>query len=120
MATTAVTLTLDEVQEGMELEADVMDGVERVLVRAGVAITERHLRIFRMCGIQDIRVRRDGTEEASAPDPDDALARARADAEVRPRFRRADLLHAPTAAIFATCVERRAHRAQWAAGAHDA
>lgn len=120
MATLSVALPLDEVVEGMELDADVLDGVGRALVRAGVPITEKHLRIFRMCGIQDVRVRREVTEEEAAPDPEVLKARAEAEAVQRPRFHRTDLDHAAMAALFAACVERAVKRARWGGSATHA
>ena len=120
MATLAVALPLDEVIEGMEVDADVLDGVGRVLVRAGTPITEKHLRIFRMCGIQDVRVRREVTEEEAAPDLELMRAREEAEALLLPRFHRTDLEHSAVAALFAACVERAVKRARWGGNATHA
>lgn len=116
MAIVTVVLPLDDVVEGMELDADVVDGVGRPLVKAGVAVTEKHLRIFSMCGIRDLRVRREVPDEEVAPDPALLAARAEAEEALRPRFRVAGLEYAPMQAIFTACVDRHVKRARWTGG----
>jgi hypothetical protein len=50
-------LNLDTVEPGMVLAADVKDRTGRVLLAAGVTITEKHLRIFKMWGVTEADVR---------------------------------------------------------------
>lgn len=116
MAIVAVPLAVDDLVEGMELDADVFDGVGRVLVKAGAVVGEKHLRIFRMCGVDEVRVRREVPDESLRPDPELLRQRAEAEEHLRPRFRRHDLAHPASAALFAGCVERLVKRSKWTGG----
>jgi hypothetical protein len=120
MAIVTIVLPLDEIVEGMELDADVMDGVGRALVRAGVIVTEKHLRIFHMCGIQELRVRRQGPDDAPEPSAEVLAARQEADDLMRPRFRRTHLTHPAVAALFSECVARAVDRSRWSGASTDA
>ncbi len=113
MAIVALALPTDDLVEGMELDADVVDGVGRTLVKAGVVLGEKHLRIFRMCGIDEVRVRREVPDESLRPDPETLRARTEAEERLRPRFKRHDLAHPAAAALFGACVERAVKRARW-------
>jgi len=113
MAMITIVLPLEEIVEGMELDADVMDGTGRTLLRAGVIVTEKHLRIFHMCGIQELRIRREGADEAPELSAEMLAARQEADDLMRPRFRRTDLTHPAVAALFGECVERAVKRSRW-------
>lgn len=59
-------INLEDIQPGMMLEKDVMDRSGRILLGAGAAISEKHLRIFRMWGVTEADIRNVRKEEVSA------------------------------------------------------
>ncbi|NOZ38329.1 MAG: hypothetical protein GXP11_09770 [Gammaproteobacteria bacterium] len=50
-------ILLDNVETGMELDADVVDQQGRVLLKAGVILNEKHLRVFNTWGILEISIK---------------------------------------------------------------
>jgi HD-like signal output (HDOD) protein len=96
---------LADLREGMVVGRDVVDRLGRRLIAAGVTLTERHLKAFRTWGIASVEVVTDDAEPSAVVD--DARRQAVA-AELAPLFRRVDVRHPVMAALFATCVERRA------------
>lgn len=66
-------LPLDSLQAGMILSADAIDPNGRVLLRAGVTLTESHLRVFRMWGLGAADI------ESDEPAADSGLQAALAD-----------------------------------------
>lgn len=116
MARMPKLLDVELLEEGMELAADVQDSLGRVLARSGTTITDKHRRIFSMCGLAQVRVQVEVTEEEAAPDPAELAAREAAATELRHRFRHANLDHAPMARLFDEAVDRVVRRARWQGG----
>ncbi len=52
-------ILLNNVETGMELDADVVDRQGRVLLKAGVVLNEKHLRIFNTWGVLEVSVKGD-------------------------------------------------------------
>ncbi len=102
-------LSLDDLRPDMVLAAAIHDSGGRLLVPAGIALTDKHLRLFQMWGIADAEVEGEG---AGAPEeePLDAASLSAAEAELRPHFRHADLSHPVVAAVFRYCVTAAARR----------
>jgi hypothetical protein len=88
-------INLDDIKPGMVLEKEVQGRDGRVLLAAGQAITEKHLRIFKMWGITEasiLGVQREeiAAQTASRLDPDSLR---KADYDLRTLFRNTDLNH---------------------------
>jgi hypothetical protein len=88
-------LEIDSLTPGMQVGKDVVEASGQVLLRSGTMITEKHLRVLRSWGIQQVDI--DGPKP---PDTEDTLlARAtpamldRAQAAVAERFHHADPAH---------------------------
>lgn len=47
---------LDNIETGMELKSDVVDRQGRVLLKAGVELSEKHLRVFSTWGVLEIEI----------------------------------------------------------------
>ncbi|VAX14501.1 hypothetical protein MNBD_GAMMA24-879 [hydrothermal vent metagenome] len=50
-------ILVDNAEAGMELDADVVDRQGRVLLKAGVILNEKHLRVFNTWGILEISIK---------------------------------------------------------------
>ena len=88
-------LDIDSLTPGMKVGKDVIEASGQVLLRSGTEITEKHLRVLRSWGIQQIDI-----EGPKPPDSEDALlARATpamlagAQAIVDERFHHTDAAH---------------------------
>ncbi len=88
-------LEIDSLTPGMKVGKDVVEASGQVLLRTGTEITEKHLRVLRSWGIQQVEI-----EGPKPPDNEDSLlARAtpavldRVHATVATRFRHADPAH---------------------------
>lgn len=88
----AKRLSLEQLRPEMVLSADIVDAAGRLLLPAGTALSEKHLRYCQMWGIDGAMVG-DGDgpiEEASVVDP---ARLAEAAAQLEPRFRHVDRGH---------------------------
>ena len=52
-------ILLDAIEVGMELNSDVVDRQGRVLLKAGVTLTEKHLRVFQTWGVLEADIKGD-------------------------------------------------------------
>ena len=85
-------INIADIRADMVLAADVKDRQGRVLLKEGEAITEKHLKIFKMWGVTDLDIR--GVDQAviearAAEEIDPALLEA-AERVARDKFRHAD------------------------------
>jgi hypothetical protein len=97
---------IDSLVPGMKVGKDVVESSGQTLLRSGTEINEKHLRILRSWGVQQVDIEGD-----KPPDADDKfLARAtpamldRAHATVGDRFRRADPSHPAIAELMRLAV----------------
>lgn len=106
-------LDIDSLTPGMKVGKDVIEASGQVLLRSGTEITEKHLRVLRSWGIQQVEI-----EGPKPPDSEDALlARAtpemldRAQASVGERFHHTDPVHPAIAELrrLAILAELRTH-----------
>jgi hypothetical protein len=88
-------LEIDSLTPGMKVGKDVVEASGQVLLRAGTEISEKHLRVLRSWGIQQVDI-----EGPKPPDTEDTLlSRAspelldRAQASVGERFHHTDPAH---------------------------
>lgn len=94
-------LRLEQLQEGMELEDDVLDRNGQPLVRSGTVITDKDLRRFKMWGVGEVNVVGDEESEPDmAPVIIDPALLDRYRPEVREIFQRANLEHPYMAQLF--------------------
>lgn len=96
-------VSIDAVEAGMELAADINDANGRLLLPAGTTLTDKHIRYFQMWGILQIDVVADGVVIDAEPVVDPALLSA-AETALAPRFAHTDRRHPAVAALFAYCV----------------
>ncbi len=101
-------ISLDDLQIGAILTADVKDRGGRLLLGAGAEIEERHLKIFRGWGVADICIKGGSTdgdfdENAINEDPE---FRAMMTMEVKKDFEENDLGHPFIQALLEICVDR--------------
>jgi putative nucleotidyltransferase with HDIG domain len=102
-------LTIDEVQPGMVLAADLFGSNGRFLLPGGAVVEERHLRVFRIWGVVEVDVEDvPGAEEPGGEAGIDPEVLARAETLEERRFRLADLSHPAVQAVFKVAVRRRA------------
>jgi hypothetical protein len=100
-------MRLDQVTAGMELSKDVYDPNGGILMRAGVQLTERHIKAFKSWGIQEISIRSTASAPPDAPDPATATEmRELLDA----RFGLSNLDHPAVQALYQICLERALDR----------
>jgi hypothetical protein len=108
-------LALEDLKPGMTLSADLLEAGGRLLLPAGTALTDRHLRYFQMWGVLQAEI--DGGESAEAAAPPDPALVAEVEGRLADLFRHADRSHPAVAQVFAHCVARELRRAQ-TAGSH--
>jgi len=95
---------------GMVLAEDVRDAGGQLLVPAGHTLTEKHLRIFQMVGIQEAVVEGEGEDQAAPEATLDPAKLAAAEDKLRPLFRHTDLGNPVVDALFRYCCEAEALR----------
>jgi hypothetical protein len=74
---------LDDVNVGDIIGADVRNSQGAVLVKTGVGVEERHLRLFKMWGVEKLEIR-DGSDGGGAGELEALLDQA--EAEIKQRF----------------------------------
>ena len=86
-------IPVDNLEVGMVLEEDVLDRTGRLLLGAGVELTQKHLMIFRTWGIDEVNIlgAEGGDQTSALPDEVTAEDLAAAEAELLPRFRHTGL-----------------------------
>lgn len=102
-------LHVDALQPGMVLAADAVHLNGRVLLRAGVTLTEQHLRVFRMWGLNEADIEGVDPEcphEANLKDADPAYVETQR-ALLNERFRHTDNAHPVILELYRWCLERR-------------
>jgi len=56
-------ILVDNIEVGMELSSDVIDRQGRILLKSGVELNEKHLRVFNTWGILEVDVKGSGAQE---------------------------------------------------------
>ena len=109
-------LRVDQLCEGMEIEADVLNHDGQPILRAGVIITDRYLRRFRMWGVEEVQVVGcdDQALQAALPVVDPEVLRE-CELTARELFRHVDLEYPVMNQLYDACLVRLA---QGAEGAH--
>jgi hypothetical protein len=108
------TVQLDELEPGMVLAADAVCLNGRVLLRAGVALTEQHLKIFRTWGLSEADIEGADAEkifEKKLADADPQIVEKERLA-LNERFRHADISHPLISELFRWCLEHAVDEAR--------
>lgn len=103
------TLHIDVLQPGMVLASDAIHLNGRVLLRAGVTLTEQHLRVFRMWGLNEADIEGADPQRLHAAkliDADPAYVEKQR-ALLDERFRHTDTAHPVIQELFRCCLEQR-------------
>lgn len=110
-ASTMALVEIDSLVPGMKVGKDVVESSGQILLRVGTEINEKHLRILRSWGVQQVDI-----EGPKPPDAEDNfLARAtpamldRAQAAVGERFHRADPAHPAIAELMRLAIIDEVH-----------
>ncbi len=108
-------LRVDQLCEGMELEADVLNLDGQPILRARVIITDRYLRCFRMWGVEEVQVVGYDDEALQAPLPAvDAEVLQECELTARELFRHVDLEYPVMKQLYHACLVRLAQGAEGA------
>ena len=86
-------VTLEQLRPEMVLAADIVDGGGRLLLPAGTALTEKHVRYCQMWGVLEADIASGEGPPIEAEPVIDPARLAAAEAIVRPRFRHVDASH---------------------------
>jgi hypothetical protein len=96
-------MRLDEVRAGMVLQRPVLDAKGNVLLREGLPLTERHLRLLQAHGIVQLEVRAQSNETQE----DEGMSTEQAAALVDSQFINNDRDHPLIAELMRLCRQRR-------------
>jgi hypothetical protein len=107
-------LNLDEIQAGMVIATDVLDRNGRVLLKTGLQINDKHLKILKQWGITDADIQGVSREEvtAAAIQNLDKDALAQAQEHYTTLFRHTDRDHPFVAELFRLSVLRHVNQTQ--------
>lgn len=103
-------LNLDDLKAGMVLSSDAKHHTGQVLLKAGVELTEKHLKIFHTWGLTEADVEGDDLPHRENQAELDPAILAEAEACVQKRFQHADLAQPVMAELFRLAVLHQAHQ----------
>jgi len=96
------TLNLEDLKPGMVLASDAKHHSGRILLAAGVELTEKHLKVFHTWGLTEADIEGvdlDQVAEQQNQELDPAIVAA-AEQQTKARFRHTDLTHPAMAELF--------------------
>lgn len=93
-------LNLDDLTAGMVLQSDAKHHTGQVLLKAGVELTEKHLKIFHTWGLTEADVEGDDLSPGGKQSDLDPAALAKAEIHARERFQHTDLTQLAMAELF--------------------
>lgn len=102
-------IPLKDTRIDMVLAADVHNGQGMLLLKKGVALTEKNLRMLKSWGIETLRVRQTGGEAADRPDPGINPEKTEKAIEARFGDTLADPVMAEICRVASTIVHERNH-----------
>jgi hypothetical protein len=101
-------VTLEQLRPDMVLAAEIVDGAGRLLLPAGTALTEKHIRYCQMWGIVEAEIEADAGADVAPELADDPVRIASATALIEPRFARVDRSHPAIEPLFRHVVRAEA------------
>ena len=107
------TVRIGSITEGLVLSCDVKDLNGRLLLRQGVVISDRHIKLFKSWGVTEVEVVSLPTVEVSSAQltPEEKAAfemKSSSSTELMNIFARNDLNHPMIRELFEICVARKA------------
>jgi hypothetical protein len=101
-------VTLEQLRPDMVLATDVADNAGRLLLPAGTALTEKHVRYCQMWGILELEIEAEAGADVAPDVAEDPTRLAAAASVLAPRFARVDLDHPVMASLFRHVVRNQA------------
>ncbi len=101
-------ISIDRVAPGSVLSRDIVDRHGRLLLPEGRPLSDRHVEVLRIWGVEFVEV--EGTDEFSAPSDIPPEDRLRAEEELRSRFRHLPEGHPLVRELFDAAVRRKLAR----------
>lgn len=110
---------IEELQEGMALSEDVLDGNGQLMMRAGAELSARDLRRFRMWGIVEVGIAGDeGSEDQVQAIAIDPQLLEVCEPVAQRLFTHTNLEHPLMALLYKECLHRMAKEEQGAANGY--
>ncbi|MBN4079583.1 hypothetical protein JYT26_02970 [Beggiatoa alba] len=103
-------LNLDDLKPEMVLCADAQHHTGRILLKAGVMLTAKHLKMFRAWGLSEADVEGDDITLCDDPVELDPARLAEAEARTRERFRHTELSQPAIAELFRLVILQQAQQ----------
>jgi hypothetical protein len=105
-------IKIESVREGMVLAREAKDQNGRVLLEAGQALTEKHIRVLKAWGVMDISIREEADQAKKPlgerpPAPVDPKLLEQYQTELKDFFRFNDLRHPAVQELFQICLKRK-------------
>ena len=103
---------IEDLETGLLIAADVRDSYGRLLIKAGICISAKHLQVLKMWGIHEVDIEQDGQltsakERSSAPGQRySASVLSQAEAEISRRFLLTDSEDPVIQELRALCLQR--------------
>ena len=100
---------IDNLVAGMTVASDVHDRSGRLLLGAGIQLSEKHPRMCRAWGITEVDIVGHGTQKAAEPCEEevDPLRLQAVEAKLAPLFCNTNLSYPPMAELFRLCLLRK-------------
>jgi hypothetical protein len=104
-------VAVENIETGMVLASDVLDRSGRMLLGAGVELTQKHLAIFRTWGVLEADIEGQGSNDAASQIPADVdpLELAAAEQALAPLFRHTNLNHPVIIELIRLAALRKVH-----------
>jgi hypothetical protein len=105
-----IQIDVQSLKPGLILAADVKNSHGQLLIKKGVEISERHIRVLKSWGVVDVQAEGIGQETESDPHPDfcDPALLNKARTEVLEKFSHNNLEHPAVDELLRICVRRHA------------
>ena len=94
-------ILIDELEIGQALAEDLLSSKGQLMLPAGTKLTEKHIRVFKNRGIEEVEVKGEGEEDEEL-DPEMVQA---AKVQITPAFKHNDMDHPMMAQLFNICAE---------------
>ena len=105
---------IEDLQAGMALGEDVLDGNGQIMMKAGTELSDRDLRRFRMWGIVEVGVAGENGEDGGGgiPPAIDPAVLAECEPLAQQLFSHTNLAHPLMALLYDECIHRLARERQ--------
>ncbi|PID40886.1 MAG: hypothetical protein CR984_00890 [Proteobacteria bacterium] len=104
------TIHIDNLEPGMVLASDVTDTNGRMLLSKGASVDTKHLNMFKMWGVREVRIQQSGDADGKARHAVDPETMRKVAESLQPAFGDNDLTHPAVGEIFRQAVIHRSNR----------